>query len=71
MRYINRDLLNKFGKVVNSGLIKGADMLEDELEDWFEALGWELHGEDGLEVEGTLNALEFNVGGGGLGRFAH
>ena len=37
-------------------------MLEDELEDFFEFGGVELNLENGVEVEGTLDAAEFHFG---------
>ena len=38
--------------------VESADVLEDELEDRFEAGGVELQRKDGFEVEGALNLLE-------------
>ena len=46
--------------MVDSSLIESADVLENELEDAFEASCWELKGEDGLKVEGTLDPFKFD-----------
>ncbi len=46
------------GVMLRGLFVESADVLEDELEDRFEAGGVELQRKDGFEVEGALNLLE-------------
>jgi len=51
--------------------VERAHVFEDELEDGLESTGVKLHGEDGLEVERTLDAFESYVAVTGHSLFAH
>lgn len=50
-------LLGEARVQVDSFVVEAAQVLQDELEDAFEALHIVLEGKDGVEVEGTLNAV--------------
>jgi hypothetical protein len=60
---ISGSLLDQLLKVVGHRLVKGAQVLQNELKDGLEALDTVLHGEHGVQVKGTLNFLEESARG--------